>query len=219
MPHTSHPPRPRAGGFVSWALLCCLSLVALACSPSETPRPVAIATAVPAAVAAATAGAPAPSATAAGAEAAADSAAATDLNDFSDTADFEWNFDEEASDTEFEIDAAATAFYMPRGNIVTFKAKALNGTPPFSFTWDFGDGSPPGSGEMIKHRFEKLGNIEVTVRAKDASGATAFMQLGLLVHHPVDYAYRMQQDEKTIEELKKRYPDWVPASPAPAVTP
>lgn len=139
------------------------------------------------------------------------------MNDFSDTADFDWGFEEEAGGTDFEIDAGTTAFYMPRGNIVTFKAKALNGTPPFTFTWDFGDGSPSGTGEMIKHRYDKTGNIEVTVRAKDASGATAFMQLGILVHHPVDYAYRMQADQKTIDELKAQYPDWVP--PAPAATP
>lgn len=141
------------------------------------------------------------------------------MNDFSDTADFEWDLEEEAGGTDFEIDAAATSFYMPRGNIVTFKAKALNGTPPFTFTWDFADGSPPGTGEMIKHQFEKIGNLDVTVRATDATGATAFMQLGILVHHPVDYAYRMQMSEDEIDAIKARYPDWVPASPAPAVTP
>lgn len=195
-----------------------LSFGAFACSPSEAPRPAANATSAPVVVATTAAAAPAPAAPPEAPAATANPAAATDMNDFSDTADFEWNFEEEASGTDFEIDVGATTFYMPRGNIVTFKAKALNGTPPFSFTWDFGDGSPPGTGEVIKHRFEKLGNLDVMVRAKDATGATAFMELGILVHHPVDYAYRMQEDAKTIEELKTRYPDWA-GSPNPAVTP
>ena len=108
---------------------------------------------------------------------------------------------------------------MPRGNIVAFKAKALNGTPPFTFSWDFADGSPHASGELVKHRFFKEGHLDVTVTGTDASGATSIMQLGLLIAHPVDYAIRTQEDEKTIEELKKRFPDWVPYSPAPAITP
>jgi hypothetical protein len=139
------------------------------------------------------------------------------MNDFSDSADFEWDLAEEAEDTEFEIDASATTFYMPIGRVVTFKAKALNGTPPFAFTWDFKDGSPPGSGEMIKHAFQKLGHLDVTVTGKDASGATALMTLGVLVATPVDYARRHQMDPKVIEELKARYPE--PAAPASSATP
>lgn len=137
------------------------------------------------------------------------------MNDFSDTADFEWDLAEEADDAEFEIDAGVSAFYMPQGNIVTFKAKALNGTPPFKFSWDFGDGTPHGSGEMIKHQYTKLGRIDVTVTGTDASGATSIMSLELLVNTPVDYAIRMQMDPKVVEEMRARYPE----SPAPAVTP
>ncbi len=194
-----------------------LMLVALGCSRNETPpsAPAAAATRPAPPVAGAPAAAPSVIAGPGSPAPSANPGAATDMNDFSDTADFEWDLEEEASGPDFEIDAATTSFYMPRENIVTFKAKALNGTPPFTFSWDFGDGTPPGTGEMIKHRFEKIGNLDVTIRAKDASGATASMQLGILVHHPVDYAYRMQMSEKEIAEIKARYPDWVPASPVP----
>ncbi|OQY68602.1 MAG: hypothetical protein B6D46_02865 [Polyangiaceae bacterium UTPRO1] len=188
-----------------------IALASSSCSPSERATPAPTATTTPAA-AVATAAAAAPPASP---QASPEPGAAVDMNDFSDSADFDWGFEEAALGTDFEIDVGATAFYMPRGNVVTFKAKALNGTPPFTFTWDFGDGSPEGSGEMIKHRFDKTGNIEVVVHAKDAAGETAVMQLGLLVHHPVDYAYRMQADEKEIEALKAQYPDWVPVTPAP----
>lgn len=213
----SHPPRPRAGGFVFGAVL--LALCAFACSRSEPPAPVAVATATQKAPEPTAAPQPAAPAAAEPSVAGSPKPINTDLNDFSDVADFDWNLAEEAEGTDFEIDAGATSFYMPRGNIVTFKAKALNGTPPFTFSWDFGDGSPHVSGEMVKHVFNKLGNIDVIVTAKDASGATSVMQLGLLVAHPVDYAIRTQEDEKSIEEVKKRFPDWVPSSPAPAISP
>ncbi len=142
------------------------------------------------------------------------------MNDFSDSAGFEWDLAEEAEDAEFEIDAAVTAFYMPQGNLVTFKAKALNGTPPFKFVWDFGDGSPPGTGEMIKHRYMKLGRIRPRVTGTDASGATSVMNLEILVDHPVNYGYRMQLDKSAIDELKARHGEPpTPATPAAAVTP
>lgn len=130
---------------------------------------------------------------------------AVDMSDFSDSADFEWNLADEAEDTEFEIDAAATSFFMPQGNRVTFKAKALNGTPPFTFTWNFGDDSPEGTGEMIKHAFAKLGNIDVVVIGRDASGATSRVTLKILVATREDYATRLNLD--------------LEATPAPAVTP
>ena len=130
-----------------------------------------------------------------------------------------WDLADEADGTDFEIDASATSFFMPRGNLVVFKAKALNGTPPFTFSWNFDDGSPHEAGEMVKHQYDKLGSREVTVWGKDASGAASRMQLQILVVHPVEFAIKYQEDEKTIEELKKANPDWqehVQAAPAAA---
>ena len=135
-----------------------------------------------------------------------------DPNDFSDTKDFQWNLADEAEDTDFEIDADATSFYMPQGNWVTFKAKALNGTPPFTFSWNFADGTPPGTGEMVKHAFNVLGERDVVVTGKDASGATSLMSLGILVATVEDFAARMQLDPKAIEDYRAKYP-------APTATP
>jgi hypothetical protein len=140
------------------------------------------------------------------------------MNDFSDTDDWEWDLADEAEDAEFEIDAAVTAFYMPQGNIVTFKAKALNGTPPFTFNWNFGDGTT-GTGEMIKHQYTKLGHLEATVTGTDASGATSLVTLAVLVDHPVDYAYRLQMGAEKIEELRKLYGEPPTPAPTPAPTP
>jgi PKD repeat protein len=135
-----------------------------------------------------------------------------DASDFSDTADFEWNLADEAQDTDFEIDAGATSFYMPSGNTVTFKAKALNGTPPFTFTWNFGDGSPKGSGEMIKHTFTMLGDIDVIVTGRDASGAESVMTLGIAVATLEAFNQRMNGDSEEPDTLGS--PD-----PSPALTP
>jgi hypothetical protein len=141
--------------------------------------------------------------------------AAADLDDLSDLQEFEWDLAEEAEGTEFEIDAATTAFFMPLGNVAGFKAKALNGTPPFTFTWTFGDGSPPKTGEIVKHQFtKKTGLLDVTATGQDASGATSVMTLKVQVVWPPEYARRQQMPEDVIKELEARYP-----GPAPSTDP
>jgi PKD repeat protein len=126
--------------------------------------------------------------------------------------DFEWNLADEPQDAEFEIDADATSYFMPVGNVVTFKAKALNGTPPFTFTWNFGDGSESATGELVKHTYNKLGRLDAIVTGTDASGASSLVQLGLLVVTPEDWAKKLGLDAKVLEN----YPS---PSPDPVVTP
>ena len=49
----------------------------------------------------------------------------------------------------------------------------LNSTsPPYNYTWDFGDGSG-GSGKTTAHIYQQPGNYTVTFTVKDASGVTA----------------------------------------------
>jgi PKD repeat protein len=180
------------------------SLLQSACSKSEPPAPAPARTASPLAAAATPAAPSSPMAKG--------SPGKVDMNDFSDTADFEWDLAEEAEDAEFEIDAAVTAFYMPQNNIVTFKAKALNGTPPFKFEWKFGDGTT-GTGEMIKHQYTALGRLDVRVTGTDATGATSIMTLEVMVDHPVRYAQRTQQEESVVDALRARYGE--PPTPGP----
>ena len=172
------------------AVLGVCACTAAACSRGEAPRPVAtpVATRTPNAAAASPTGA----------------AAADD--------DFEWNLAEEASDTDFEIDADATSYFMPLLNTVTFKAKALNGTPPFTFTWNFGDGSPEGSGALVKHTYTALGAFDARATGRDASGSTSLVTLRLLVTTREDFATRLGLDPTLPETLPA-------ASPSPAVTP
>jgi hypothetical protein len=122
---------------------------------------------------------------------------------------YEWNLAEKAEDEEFEIDADATSYYMPVYNTVYFKAKALNGTPPFTFTWHFGDGSPPMTGELLQHTFTEIGRRDVWVHGTDATGATSSVQLGLLVAPVQEYIEKLQRDPK-------EYEGWGPyATPTP----
>jgi hypothetical protein len=165
---------------------------ALGCSPSEAPKPVPtvapVATLTPVANSIVTS----PTPTSSAPKLTPNPGAGYDLNDFSDTADWEWNLAEEAEDADFEIDADATSFYMPAGNIVTFKVKALNGTPPYTCKWDFADGSPEQEGMMLKHQFTRaLGRIDLKVFCTEASGASAMMRLGLGVADTADWASRM----------------------------
>jgi len=172
------------------AVLGVCACTAAACSRGEAPRPVAtpVATRTPNAAAASPTGA----------------AAADD--------DFEWNLAEEASDTDFEIDADATSYFMPLLNTVTFKAKALNGTPPFTFTWNFGDGSPEGNGALVKHTYTTLGTFDARVTGSDASGSTSVVTLRLLVTTPEGFVTQLRLDPALVETLSS-------PSPSPAVTP
>jgi hypothetical protein len=123
--------------------------------------------------------------------------------------DFEWNLADEPDGDEFEIDADATSYYMPAPNIVTFKAKALNGTPPVTFTWDFADGTPPTTGDLVQHTFTEVGRRDVRVVGKDATGAVYTVQLGLTVTTVEEFSVRLQYDPK-------RFENWVPyATPTP----
>ncbi len=125
--------------------------------------------------------------------------------------DFEWNLDTEPAGPDFEIDADATSYFMPLPNTVTFKAVALNGTPPFTFTWNFGDGSPPETGAMAKHTYTKLGRVDAVVDGKDANGDTARVTLGLLVTTPENFVQRLDLDPKIAENWR--------GGPSPGATP
>ena len=124
--------------------------------------------------------------------------------------DFEFNLEEEASGPEFEIDADATSYYMPVPNTVSFKAKALNGSPPITFTWNFGDGTPEATGETPKHTYTKLGRFDAIVTGKDASGAISRVTLAVMVVEPETFVNRLQLDPKLLQNWRTPAPDATP---------
>jgi hypothetical protein len=184
------------------ALALAASLVGCARDKGEsapTATPGVAATAAPLRTASATSGSTAPAPTSTGA-----ASAAAD--------DYEWNLETEPDGPDFQIDADATAYYMPFSNQVTFKAVALNGTPPYTFTWDFGDGSPQVTGDLVKYAYPRLGRFEARVIGKDANGETSHVDLLLMVTDPKEFVERLQLDPKL-------YENWPTPPPSPAVTP
>jgi len=189
----------------AWLWLSVLSLViiVMACTRTEEPAPSPAATPAAGAtgVARTTAASPA--------------AVATPATDEDDE-------DEDEVGPDFEIDADASSYtgWVPK--TVQLSVKALNGAPPYTFTWDLGDGSPPETGEAVTHTYNKLGRIDIFVHAVDASGEKATFQLVLFLQTLDEYAKRKGLDP----ELLKASPSPVAtggatagASPAPAATP
>ncbi len=56
------------------------------------------------------------------------------------------------------------------GGVVTFTASFSGGTPPYSFTWNFGDGST-GTGNPATHTYSVKGSATVTLTVKDSANA------------------------------------------------
>jgi PKD repeat protein len=107
-------------------------------------------------------------------------------------------FVEPADPETFEIDADATSFMGYAPMLVNFGATALNGTGPFTYTWNFGDGTPPATGDRVSHVFEKIGRIDVIVTGQDAAGDTSSVQLALFVFTPEEWAKQRNVEVATL---------------------
>ncbi len=62
--------------------------------------------------------------------------------------------------TRDETPVAGVSFtYQPRfpqdGDVITFTGAITAGTPPLTYTWNFGDGSPLASGEVVTHAYAR----------------------------------------------------------------
>jgi PKD repeat protein len=56
---------------------------------------------------------------------------------------------------------------------VTFAAIIRGGVPPYSYHWDFGDGTPPSTEPMPTHTYESPGLFTVTLTVTDSLGLSA----------------------------------------------
>jgi len=56
---------------------------------------------------------------------------------------------------------------------VTFTATVSGGTAPYSYSWNFGDASPMGSGNPVTHTFTNNGTFTVVLTVTDSNAKTA----------------------------------------------
>jgi len=82
-----------------------------------------------------------------------------------------------SSSTEVEVNARPLASVAPLttnvGTVplnVTMKAIVVGGTPPFTFSWDWADGSNNSTGSPASHEYTTVGNFTVRVLATDSLG-------------------------------------------------
>jgi hypothetical protein len=71
----------------------------------------------------------------------------------------------------FQVIAETDRRNVNAGTNISFSAQAAGGTPPYTYLWNFGDGSEQG-GRTVQHVFSTPGVYTVTVTATDANGVT-----------------------------------------------
>jgi hypothetical protein len=67
------------------------------------------------------------------------------------------------------------------GGIVTFEGTVGGGTGPFIYQWDWGDGSPPGTGETVTHTYGAAGSYAVALAVTNACGLDTDTQIVTVV--------------------------------------
>lgn len=69
---------------------------------------------------------------------------------------------------------------------VPFHASVTGGAPPYNYTWDFGDGSPPGFGADPTHTYANpmAGPFNATLSIVDATGSRASDTQRILFLYP-----------------------------------
>jgi len=61
----------------------------------------------------------------------------------------------------------------PVWNTVTFHANVTGGVPPYTYRWDFGDGSPTATDAVPSHHYVNGGWYTANVTVMDSAGASA----------------------------------------------
>src|SRR3989475_710393 len=82
----------------------------------------------------------------------------------------------------------STSFTLSPGNpaigvTIAFTATSVGGTLPYSYAWNFGDGST-GSGAITGHSYSSVGQYSVTVTVTDSTGKTATSSQSVTVAQP-----------------------------------
>lgn len=112
------------------------------------------------------------------------------------------------SGPDFEIDADADWYFGFAPMVVHFSARPLNGKPPFTYVWNFGDGTPTTTGETTIHNYEKVGRYSPFVVCTDGNGEESRVDFVIVVVTPEQWAERREVD---VSRLRP----WPSPSPTP----
>jgi len=72
---------------------------------------------------------------------------------------------------------------VPRkaGTAISFAASASGGSPGYTFSWNFGDGSPPVAGQNPSHNYASAGTYNVLLTTTDSASNTITVQKPVIV--------------------------------------
>ncbi|MDQ3888089.1 MAG: PKD domain-containing protein, partial [Thermoproteota archaeon] len=110
-----------------------------------------------------------------------------------------------------------------------FEANVTDGTGPYTYSWDFGDGSEESDDDHVDHTFEEAGTYSVGLTVTDSAGQTASDSIEITVEEaPAAEEVEEEEDveeepipllppvEEEEEEEEEQPPSPSPSPPSPA---
>ncbi len=82
------------------------------------------------------------------------------------------------------VNGTATPTLIDATQSVSFTSTPRNGTTPYAFVWDFGDGSPVSLLQNPNHVYSAAGVFAASLTLTDAAGKTAFWVVAISVNTP-----------------------------------
>ena len=84
------------------------------------------------------------------------------------------------------------------GQSIDFDGAVSSGTAPFTYTWDFGDGSPLSTGDPITHSYAVAGTYPVTLTVTNPYGSASYAASVVVSAVPVSPALTLVSSSPTI---------------------
>ena len=89
-----------------------------------------------------------------------------------------------ATEPPLRVEAIANATQAAAPATIRLDANITGGAPPYSYTWDFGDGSEGSDEQTVEHTFEEAGTYDVSLVVTDADNEEASNSIEISVEEP-----------------------------------